>query len=300
MTTAEDRLDRAILAHEQAAAEVERLCDILERAVDALANARRTKRDARKELDRAAAAARSPPQSVVLGATYEAGPSPAYGREEEGSGEEDEDDGEDSDYRSEDGETSSEDGEPEEEDEDEDEDEDDDDEDEEGEDDGFDMGNETLEQIRYRLETSKIDPNSPEGTALLDKLLIRLQGSLPHAVVDADLINELIDTFLFETEEHEAATPRNDGPPLPEGHAEIRINRGGKVLGYYRGELDERGYARQGAGAMYYDAGHTCRGTWLNDEMTGRGVYEWSDGHVYDGEWLNGKRHGLGRFVRRE
>jgi hypothetical protein len=89
-----------------------------------------------------------------------------------------------------------------------------------------------------------------------------------------------------------------DPPQSPSQYPKIRISRGGKVLGWYQGQLDERGYAREGVGSMYYDAGHECHGTWKNDEMIGRGIYKWSDGHLYDGEWSNGKRHGLGRFIR--
>ena len=46
--------------HEQAELEVERLCDIIERATDALKNARQIKRDAQRELDEAARAAKHP------------------------------------------------------------------------------------------------------------------------------------------------------------------------------------------------------------------------------------------------
>eukprot|EP00584_Thalassiosira_punctigera_P010458 CAMPEP_0172531472 /NCGR_PEP_ID=MMETSP1067-20121228/4871_1 /TAXON_ID=265564 ORGANISM="Thalassiosira punctigera, Strain Tpunct2005C2" /NCGR_SAMPLE_ID=MMETSP1067 /ASSEMBLY_ACC=CAM_ASM_000444 /LENGTH=388 /DNA_ID=CAMNT_0013315857 /DNA_START=31 /DNA_END=1197 /DNA_ORIENTATION=+ len=325
MASVQTRLDKAILAHEQAEAEVERLCDIVERAADALNKARQTKRSAQKELDEAAKAAKasgsSPRHAVVTGqhagVVLKSGPlrnnsspgalasQPRYseeadqggtprsktpaGRQEGAELAEQYSDEPRSDYSEEDSEEDySEEEESDEDDEDEDEDEGD----------GFDMGNEALEQIRYRLETAKIDPNSPDGTKILDELLIRLQNS-KEEVIDAQMVNELIDELLFEPDGAAEQDERKPPPPQnPQQHPRIRINRGGKVLGWYQGQLDERGYAREGRGSMYYDAGHECHGTWENDEMVGRGIYQWSDGHVYDGEWLNGKRHGLGRFVR--
>lgn len=162
---------------------------------------------------------------------------------------------------------------------------------------GFDMGDEALEQVRYRLESAKIIPNSPLGTKILDKLLIQLHNA-DVDVIDVELVNEYIDKLLFDTEEEVGRL----NPPLPDLESSelpvLRIYRGGVILGLYAGQLDERGYVREGKGSMYYDAGHECHGTWKNDEMIGRGTYKWSDGHIYDGDWSNGKRHGLGRFNR--
>eukprot|EP00581_Thalassiosira_minuscula_P017483 CAMPEP_0183711406 /NCGR_PEP_ID=MMETSP0737-20130205/6919_1 /TAXON_ID=385413 /ORGANISM="Thalassiosira miniscula, Strain CCMP1093" /LENGTH=397 /DNA_ID=CAMNT_0025939909 /DNA_START=12 /DNA_END=1205 /DNA_ORIENTATION=- len=333
MASPQTRLDKAIIAHEQAEAEVERLCDILERAADALNKARQTKRSAQKELDEAAKAAKAS-AAAPRGAGSFAAPRHSSGRVDvpagrdgaarrsngqgyrqqervdlpgsrrsngQGYRREEVQDEPQSDYSDEEGseysDETEESGEEDEEEETVDDEEEDDDEA------GFDMGNEALEQIRYRLETAKIDPNSPEGTKILDELLIRLQNT-KEEVIDSGLINELIDELLFENEEPEGATPEENAsrkpppPQNPQQHPRIRINRGGKVLGWYQGELDERGYARQGKGSMYYDAGHECHGTWEHDEMKGRGIYQWADGHVYDGEWSNGKRHGLGRFIR--
>lgn len=314
---------------------MERLCDILERAADALKLARQTKRAAQKELDEAAKAAKAsalsphapriegPQAAAVTTRTLVASASgaivaqPRYSRGNSSGGssalsaaaanangnnysqgyEREEaqhyTDEADSEYSDEDSE------------EDDEEEYSDSEESDEEDEDGFDMGNEALEQVRYRLETAKIDPNSPEGTKLLDELLLRLQDA-KEDVIDAAMVNEFIDELLFETEEqtngaaeqhHDRKPPPPQNPKHPQ-HPRTRINRGGKVLGWYQGQLDERGYARKGSGSMYYDAGHECHGTWENDEMIGRGIYQWSDGHVYDGEWLNGKRHGLGRFIR--
>ena len=185
----------------------------------------------------------------------------------------------------------------------------------------FDMGNEALDQIRYRLQIAKIDPISAVGTKLLDELLVRFQQT--EESITVDLVNRFIDELLYDKK---GDPPSDSGDDKKEGHdgvsddklndvkeadahipgtedqtenpKRIRINRGGKVLGWYEGELDSRGYAREGKGSMYYDAGHECHGTWENDEMIGRGTYIWADGHKYDGEWSNGKRHGLGRFIR--
>ena len=276
--------------HEQAELEVERLCDIIERATDALKNARQIKRDAQRELDEAARAAKHPPRAPtahnvdsVNGNGNALGPVEQYYSDEE----------DDSDYTDSGGSDEEEsDGEY-------DDDEEEENHNEEEESSGFDMGNEALEQVRYRLDTAKIDPNSPEGTKLLDELLIRLQNANVE-IIDTELVNELIDE-LFEAEGGggETNTFQKPHPKNPnQQHPVIRIHRNGKSLGWYQGQLDRRGYAREGEGSMYYDAGHECHGLWKNDEMVGRGVYQWSDGHVYDGEWVNGKRHGLGRFIR--
>lgn len=178
--------------------------------------------------------------------------------------------------------------------------------------DGFEIGNEALEQIRYRLELANIEPNSPEGTKLLDDLLIRLQATR-ETVVDVPMVNGMIDELLevdskglssssgyvslstLNATQPEMQTQQQQPTQQP---PRIRICRNGKVLGWYEGQLDEDGTSRHGSGSMYYDAGHESHGTWHKDEMTGRGIYKWSDGHVYDGEWANGKRHGLGRFIR--
>ena len=190
----------------------------------------------------------------------------------------------------------------------------------------FDMNNEALDQIRYRLQVAKIDPISAQGTQLLDELLVRFQNT--KETITIDLVNRYIDELLLDKKKEDPNRDDKDENPVSskgktidgemvqgaqdEQHAStttaqssttnnpkrIRINRGGKVLGWYEGSLDSRGYARSGKGSMYYDAGHECHGNWKNDEMIGRGVYIWADGHRYDGEWENGKRHGLGRFIR--
>ena len=294
MTSAQSRLDKAIIAHEHAEAEVERLCNIVERAADALNQARQAKRAAQKELDAAAKAANkgnTAASQIIVNTRHAKGRQQAAaagngarvtfaanGHRREETEQDEESDDEESEYTSEEYEEE-------------------DDEEEEG---GFDMGNEALEQIRYRLETAKIDPNSPVGTKLLDELLVRLQTEEAD-VIDAELVNEFIDELLSETEENttNGAAGNQKRPPPPQSqYPQIMIHRGGKLLGLYQGQVDERGYAREGYGSMYYDAGHECHGTWQNDEMVGRGIYKWSDGHIYDGEWVNGKRHGLGRFIR--
>lgn len=338
---AQTRLDNAIRAHDRADAEVERLCNIIERASEALKHARETKRIAQKELDEAAAfsdgrqlSGGSANGGVKSGGlvdsakknssyssrvSQDALPSAAQHRYAGSHRHDEHDDEESEDY--EESEDESESGS---------EYSDEEEEGEENQDDvrGFDMGNEALDQIRYRLSTSKIDPNSPEGTRLLDELLIRLQNT-QETTIGVDLVNELIDDLMFGGEEQSPSplmgdgngdSNSNDGKESSSVSASalennehssgvssvystsqyprIRINRGGKVLGWYQGQLDKRGYAREGVGSMYYDAGHECHGNWRNDEMFGRGVYIWADGHIYDGEWSNGKRHGLGKFIR--
>jgi hypothetical protein len=303
----------------------------LERAVEALRHARQNKRAAQRELNAAAKAAQGTSTTTSTSSPHDSMASPRVKVTMDGSGKgpgHDETDQLRSEYSDEDGggyevedyegtDESGGDGDDDDDDDgdddgdedgDDDGDDDDDEETEEEEDlDGFDMGNEALEQVRYRLETAKIDINSPLGTKLLDELLIRLQDAKVEEV-DASLVNEFIDELLFRSNEGTEggsgpstnSSPPPPPPPDPEhpDHHVIRIYRGGKVLGWYRGQIDERGYARRGIGSMYYDAGHECHGMWENDEMVGRGTYKWSDGHVYDGDWSNGKRHGLGRFNR--
>jgi hypothetical protein len=275
--------------HESAEAEVERLCDIVERAADALRHARRVRHNAQKELNSAAKAAqgitsplRTMEEPPMHSDDYDNDESVEDREEYESVEATDEEDDEDYEASGQEDEATDE-GDEEEED-----------------DDvmgGFDMGNEALEQVRYRLESAKIIPNSPLGTKILDKLLIQLQNA-DLEVIDVEVVNEFIDKLLFNTEEEVGRpSPLVHDPKNPELRI-LRIYRGGVILGWYQGQLDDRGYVREGKGSMYYDAGHECHGTWKNDEMVGRGIYKWSDGHIYDGDWSNGKRHGLGRFNR--
>lgn len=366
------RIDAAIRSYERAEAEVDRLCDIIERAAEALKHAREEKRMAQIELDVASKALsngggvtahktralaeedelRNTPSSddvtsrmdnvgrdiIPNDSTVKSRKHNDYDEEHDEEEEydevySDEESDEKSDYES--GRSSPSDrgtddhGEDDNGDDDlgDDNGEDDYEEGHNGEDDAisnreqsnpndFDVGNEALDQIRYRLQIAKVDPISAEGTKLLDDLLIRFQRT--DEPINVNLVNRFIDELLdvktgndppnmTEEGDEDAEGSRyvsfpklKDGePPLsPSQYPRIRISRGGKVLGWYQGQLDDRGYAREGIGSMYYDAGHECHGTWKNDEMIGRGIYKWSDGHVYDGEWSNGKRHGLGRFIR--
>ena len=82
--------------------------------------------------------------------------------------------------------------------------------------------------------------------------------------------------------EDDESCEEEDNYDEPAKQSRIKISRGGKVLGWYEGGLDDRGYAREGEGTMYYNAGHECSGCWKDDEMVGRGEYKWADGHVYD------------------
>jgi hypothetical protein len=275
--------------HESAEAEVERLCDIVERAADALRHARRVRHNAQKELNSAAKAAqgitsplRTMEEPPMHSDDYDNDESVEDREEYESVEATDEEDDEDYEASGQEDEATDE-GDEEEED-----------------DDvmgGFDMGDEALEQVRYRLESAKIIPNSPLGTKILDKLLIQLQNA-DLEVIDVEVVNEFIDKLLFNTEEDVGRpSPLIHDPKNPELPI-LQIYRGGVILGWYQGQLDDRGYVREGKGSMYYDAGHECHGTWKNDEMIGRGIYKWSDGHIYDGDWSNGKRHGLGRFNR--
>jgi hypothetical protein len=321
-STAQVRIDTAIRVYERAEAEVDRLCGIIERAAEALKQAREEKRLAQIELDEAS-------KSVSNGgvANYKtrglatadelrnssskmsqmdnvgrdilpnrSGSQRDYSEDEAEYNEVYSDDEESSSESDSSSQSSDEEAAPAS-----------------NEDpNDFDMGNEALDQIRYRLQTAKIDPVSTEGTKLLDELLVRFQRT--DEPIDVNLVNRFIDELLnvkidnnspmsSGNSEYESFSKVKDvSSPAqaqkPGKYPRIRINRGGKVLGWYEGQLDSRGYAREGVGSMYYDAGHECHGVWQNDEMIGRGTYKWSDGHQYDGEWEGGKRHGLGRFIR--
>lgn len=68
--------------------------------------------------------------------------------------------------------------------------------------------------------------------------------------------------------------------------------------GDYQGETNDDGQPN-GQGRMSYDSGSVYEGSWLNGEMSGRGIMRYNaDGSVYyDGEWLRGHKYGIGRFV---
>ena len=292
---AQSRLNKAVAAHEKASAEVERLMDLVENAVEALSLARKTKQNAQRELDSAALEAKrelNEEEQIIYSTSESEG-----GGEDEGEWSTSDvarrERHEEFDYSSESVEF-----------------------DEESDPDGFDLDDSAVEQIRYRLDSAKIDLNSPEGAKVLDKLLLLLQAS-NEPDIDENFVNGIIDEVLGvdgkpDVQRGEGDTQGDDKQPR------IRINRGNKVLGWYEGELDAKGYSREGKGAsklsglscsprklsthvicqVYYDAGHECHGFWKDDNLIGRGIYRWSDGHVYDGNWESGKRHGLGRFIR--
>jgi hypothetical protein len=45
---------------------------------------------------------------------------------------------------------------------------------------------------------------------------------------------------------------------------------------------------------MYYGNGNKYDGDWLDDQRTGKGVFNWKNGDKFDGEFLNGQRNGNG------
>mmetsp|Transcript_34272 Transcript_34272/g.77200 ORF Transcript_34272/g.77200 Transcript_34272/m.77200 type:complete len:365 (-) Transcript_34272:90-1184(-) len=290
---AQSRLNKAVAAHEKASQEVERLMDLVENAIEALSLARKTKQQAQRELDSAALEAKREIREIAYNtsdsegedeegrewSTSEVARRTGTGDRRAGAIVERSDRYEESDYSSASEESV----------------EFDEDEESDPDDNGFDLGDSAVEQIRYRLDNAKIDLTGPEGTQVLDKLLLLLQAS-NEPDIDENVVNDIIDEVLCVGGEHDVKqggdTQTDDEQPR------IRINRGNKVLGWYEGALDARGYARKGKGSMYYDAGHECHGFWKDDNLIGRGLYRWSDGHVYDGNWESGKRHGLGRFIR--
>jgi hypothetical protein len=264
MSDVQSVLHNALLEYDKADNEVERLLDIIDKATIALEKVRQSKRKAKIQLHEAiASASRASAVEEVKDSSYS-----EYSSEEEsqscssGSGSEQQDEEERN--ESED-------------------------------DDQIDIADEALEQIRYRLKVARIDPSSPQGATLLDALLIRLKNT--DDTISEELIDELMDDLLNDNEEgsceeveskkededDESCDDESQYDECPkQKQTRIKISRGGKVLGWYEGGLDDRGYAREGEGTMYYNAGHICSGYWQDDEMVGRGVYKWKDGHIYD------------------
>ncbi len=298
-------LQNALAEYDEADKEVERLLDIIDHTAIDLEKAREFKRTAKIRLDEAIACASEVPLSSSMAAeeAKDSSYSEHYSSEDEESSQSISSSGsEEKEGRNviDESATSGE------------------------QDDQFDIADEALEQIRYRLSVAKIDPTSPQGAALLDKLLVRLKRN--DDSISNDLIDEIMDDLINNDnegsnddeeshydlhitngegsyDEEEESNIEDDEIYEEEDYDEhpkqsrIQISRKGKVLGWYEGGLDDRGY-REGKGTMFYNAGHFCKGYWKNDEISGRGVYKWADGHVYNGGWLKGKRHGLGRFIR--
>ncbi len=299
-------LQNALAEYDDADNEVERLLNIIDQAAIDLERARELKRAAKIRLDEAIASASGAPLSSSLAAeeVKDLSHSEHYSSEEEESSQSCSSIESEEDERNEIDESAVS--------------------EEEEQDDQFDIADEALEQIRYRLGVAKIDPTSPQGAALLDKLLERLKHN--DDTISNDLIDEIMDELLNDNEGSNHDEESHDDLYIANGEGSydeedsnveddesyeeednydehpkqprIQISRKGKVLGWYEGGLDDRGYSREGEGTMFYNAGHVCKGYWKDDEMYGNGVYKWADGHVYDGGWLKGKRHGLGRFIR--
>ncbi len=264
-------LQSAILKFDEAEEEVDRLLDVINKANHQLKNARQLKRNAKKQLDEAIASARN--ELLRLSSSTR---DTSYSEYSSGS-EYDEDEGEEVEEASESSSSSGSEEVHEESDE----------------QIVVDIADEALEQIRYRLAVAKIDPSSQNGSSIVDELLSRLKNT--KDTITDELVDKLMDDLLNEgsnDEEEEISNDEDDsdydrceGGSHDDNHlkqSRIKICRGGKVLGWYQGGLDDRGYSREGEGTMYYNAGHICNGIWKDDEMVGRGVYQWVDGHVYD------------------
>jgi hypothetical protein len=260
MRDVQSLLQNATLEYDKADNEVERLLDILDKVTLALQKARQSKRMAKKQLDDVIAFSLQSLQSSSAKVTRRDRSRSEYSSEEEneeskscsssGSEEEQEERRDELDNSTEDD----------------------------------DITDAALEQVRYRLRVAKIDPNSPQGSSLLEELLSRLKNT--NDTICDDLVNEFMDDLLNEGSDDEEASKKHDDESRDKKkyprQSRIKISRRGKVLGWYEGGLDDRGYARQGKGTMYYRAGHVCSGYWQDDEMVGRGIYQWADGHVYD------------------
>ena len=265
-------LENAILKFDEAEEEVDRLLDVINKANHELKNARQLKRNAKKQLDEAIASARN--ELLRLSNSTR---DTCYSECSSGS-EFDEDEGEEVEEASASSSSSGSEEVHEESDE----------------QIVVDIADEALEQIRYRLEVAKIDPSSQNGSSIVDELLSRLKNT--KDTITDELIDKLMDDLLLNkgcNDEEEEISNDEDDSDYDRGEegshdnihlkqSRIKICRGGKVLGWYQGGLDDRGYSREGEGTMYYNAGHICSGFWKDDEMVGRGVYQWADGHVYD------------------
>jgi hypothetical protein len=49
-----------------------------------------------------------------------------------------------------------------------------------------------------------------------------------------------------------------------------------------------------GKGIYIWSDERRYEGEWLNNNMHGKGVYTWKDGRRYEGEYFNDKKHGFG------
>jgi len=296
MSDTSSLLQNALAEYDKADNDVERLLDIIDQATIDLEKARELKRTAKIRLDEAIASASRVPLSTSLAIeeVKDSSHSEYYSSEEDEISQSCSSSGSDNEEDNEDGRGAVDESAASEEEE---------------EDVQFDIADEALEQIRYRLGVAKIDPNSPQGASLLDELLIRLKHN--DDTINNDLIDEIMDDLMNDNEgsnddeeshydlyitngegsydEEEDSNIEDDDESCEEEDnydehpkpSRIQISRRGKVLGWYEGGLDDRGYAREGEGTMYYNAGHFCKGYWKDDEMVGRGVYKWSDGHIY-------------------
>ena len=47
----------------------------------------------------------------------------------------------------------------------------------------------------------------------------------------------------------------------------------------------------------FINEGGIYKGSFVNDQFNGHGVFQTHDGQVYDGEWLDGMKHGQGAFI---
>ena len=279
MSDTQSLIDNALFEYDKADNEVERLLDVIDRATIELEEARQIKRSAKIRLDEAIASAFRMPLSLSLedDEYKDSSCSDSYYSSEgessvhsSGSSESEEDVEERersvSDNRSASPSVVEE------------------------EHDNFDIADEALEQIRYRLNVAKINPSSIQGASILDELLIRLKDT--DDTISNDLIDEIMSDLLgnqketYDDEEYsEYENKYHEDSQEEDSHVEnirIEVSRGGKVLGFYEGGLDERGYAREGEGVMYYNAGHVYSGDWKDDVQAGYGVYQWTDGHVYE------------------
>ena len=64
----------------------------------------------------------------------------------------------------------------------------------------------------------------------------------------------------------------------------------------YGGDLQNDGKNAK----VLYTPGDRYEGNWVNDEMSGQGVYTWANGARYEGEWANGRRTGYGTLYAKD
>ena len=76
-----------------------------------------------------------------------------------------------------------------------------------------------------------------------------------------------------------------------EGKGELRTSKIHYIGEFKQNKLEGKGKLK------FVKEGHTYKGTFKNNEITGVGIFKWSNGDVYEGEMKNGIINGKGKYI---